>query len=959
MLKRLWKPFLVFAVLAVFTVVLFNEDVFDAYHTVVLQLFTFAIVLLGVWLRKWLFPAVIYFVALHLILDRVELGAFPASAFNESLIHIGFATAIHVILGQRDHSRARLKNYIDASRIATWEWNLKNNVMTYNERWAQMLGYTLAELKPITVDTWKRLAHPDDVAASQEQVDRVLAGTLDIYEYKARLRHKDGRWIWIQDRGKVVSWSRKGKPLVMSGTHTDITLEQTLAERIRIQNERFMRLVDSLPEIIYELDLAQRHTAIYGKWLKDLQTDPAAFLGKTARDIFGAEAEKHEKAFVRVMKGETVVYDWTTTIAGRKVYYQTSLSPILAPDGTVLAAAGIGRDVTALHEAEERLLHSHKLMQYIIEHSNSAIAVHDRNLRYLYVSDNYLNQYKIADRNIIGRHHYDVFPDLPQKWRDVHQRTLKGEIIQGDRDPYPREDGSVDYTRWESRPWYEDDGSIGGLIIYTEVITERVRMEQDIQRKADQLYIQKQQADATLLSIGDGVVSTDPSGNIVAFNQVAEQLTGWNAGMAIGKAFDDVFRLVNEATRATVPNPIRRALDAGHKIELENHTILLSRDGREYHIEDSAAPIITADGRLTGVVLVFRDVTEKKVKQREIEYLSNHDFMTGLYNRRHFVERLAQMDRPGHYPLGVVMGDFNGLKILNDAFGHDLGDEALRRIAIVLTSTYRKTDVIARIGGDEFAVILPNTDESEIEALAETVHTAVWDVTLNSVHLSMAIGYAVKKDALESIDDILKQAENSMYARKISEGSSVRNRTIQAILGTLTDKYEKEKVHSVRVSRICGAIGRALGLRADDQKELEMAGLYHDIGKIAIPDVILNKTGKLTPEEFEIMKKHTEVGYQILRAADEYSGLAEYALSHQERWDGKGYPRGLSGIGIPLISRIISVADAWEAMTSDRPYRAAMTRDLAAEQMRLHRGTQFDPDLVDVFLNDVFGKESL
>jgi len=959
MLKRLWKPLLVIAILAGFTLVLVNEDVFTEYHTVVLQLFTFTIVILGVWLRKWLFPAVGYFIVIHLILDHIELVAFPMSAFRESIIHIAFATAIYVILEQRDFSRRRLKNYIDASRIATWEWNLKTNVMTYNERWAQMLGYTLSELKPITVDTWKQLAHPDDVEASQEQVEQVLAGTLDMYEYKARLRHKGGYWIWIQDRGRIVSWSRKGKPLLMSGTHTDITLEQTLAEKIRMQNERFMRLVDSLPEIIYELDLKQKHTAIYGKWLKDLHLDPTSFLGKSAREMFGAEAAPHEIAFERVLKGETVVYDWHMTIAGRMGFYQTSLSPIIGPDGTVVAAAGIGRNVTALRDAEERLMHSHKLMQYIIEHSNSAIAVHDRDLRYLYVSDNYLNQYKIADHDIIGRHHYDVFPDLPQKWRDVHQRTLLGEIISGDRDPYPRADGSVDYTRWESRPWYEDDGSIGGLIIYTEVITEQVRLEQEIIKKADQLYIQKQQADATLLSIGDGVVSTDQEGKIVAFNKVAEQLTSWSADEAIGKSFEAVFHLVNEATRKNVANPVRLALDAGHKIELETHTILLSRGGHEYHIEDSAAPIITADGRLTGVVLVFRDVTEKNIKQREIEYLSNHDFMTGLFNRRHFVERMAQMDHPGHYPLGVVMGDFNGLKILNDAFGHDLGDEALRRIALVLTSTYRTTDVIARIGGDEFAVLLPNTDAVVIESLAQTVHAAVSRVTLNNVHLSMAIGYAVKQNESESIDDVLKQAENSMYARKISEGSSVRNRTIQAILGTLTDKYEKEKIHSVRVSRICGAIGRALELRADDQKELEMAGLYHDIGKIAIPDVILNKPGKLTPEEFEIMKKHTEVGYQILRAADEYSGLAEYALSHQERWDGKGYPRGLHGTDIPLISRIISVADAWEAMTSDRPYRAAMTLDLATEQMRINRGTQFDPELVDVFLGSVFGKESL
>jgi putative nucleotidyltransferase with HDIG domain len=237
-----------------------------------------------------------------------------------------------------------------------------------------------------------------------------------------------------------------------------------------------------------------------------------------------------------------------------------------------------------------------------------------------------------------------------------------------------------------------------------------------------------------------------------------------------------------------------------------------------------------------------------------------------------------------------------------------------------------------------------------IEELDGILRRAVSRETVNNVQLSIAIGYALKNGAGGSMDEVMKQAENDMYAHKISEGSSVRNKAIQAILGTLTDKYAKEKVHSERVSRICGAIGRALNLRAAELRELEMAGLYHDIGKIAIPDVILNKPGRLTPEEFEVMKKHTEVGYQILRAADEYSDLAESALSHQERWDGTGYPRGLSGTAIPLIPRIISVADAYEAMTSDRSYRRKLTRDEALEQLRLGKGTQFDPDLVDTFL---------
>lgn len=830
------KPVIVAAMLFGEMMFLMNEDYFTDFHTTVLQMFLVMILVIAIWFRSWLFPAVAVFIAFHVTMDAITIGDVPTAAIRESVIHVVIAVFLNFMLSERDRSRRRLQNYIAASRIATWQWDLKKNIMTYNERWAGMLGYTLDELKPITVDTWKRLAHPDDVPASDARVKSVLAGEREYYEYEARLRHKDGHWVWILDRGKIVLRSRKGRPLLMSGTHTDIT---------------------------------------------------------------------------------------------------------------------------ELRQAEEKLKHSHALMQYIIEHSNSAIAVHDRDMKYLYVSENYKWQYRLGEADIIGKHHYDVFPDLPQKWRDVHLRTLRGESFTGDRDPYPKDDGTVEYTRWECRPWYEDDGAIGGLVVYTEVITERVLMEQEIIKKADELFIQKRQAEATLLSIGDGVVSTDQDGRIVAFNKVAETLTGWCAAEAIGRSFEDVFTLVSEATRAIVANPVRKVMDGGCKVELENHTILVSRSGREFFIEDSAAPIITADGRLTGVVLVFRDVTEKNIKQREIEYLSIHDFMTGLYNRRYFVERMAEMDTASHYPLGVVMTDFNGLKILNDAFGHDLGDVALKRIAEVLTKTFRNEDVIARIGGDEFAVLLPNTAAAGIVALDEALRQAVTRVSINNVQLSLAIGYATKNDVSDSIDEVLKRAENDMYAHKISEGSSVRNRAIQAILGTLTDKYEKEKIHSERVSRICAAIGRALALRADDQKELEMAGLYHDIGKIAIPDVLLNKPGKLTPEEFETMKKHTEVGYQILRAADEYSDLAESALSHQERWDGTGYPRGLAGNAIPLFPRIISVADAYEAMTSDRPYRKAMSRDEAVLQMRLGKGRQFDPELVELFLDVVLPREEL
>jgi HD-GYP domain-containing protein (c-di-GMP phosphodiesterase class II) len=198
-----------------------------------------------------------------------------------------------------------------------------------------------------------------------------------------------------------------------------------------------------------------------------------------------------------------------------------------------------------------------------------------------------------------------------------------------------------------------------------------------------------------------------------------------------------------------------------------------------------------------------------------------------------------------------------------------------------------------------------------------------------------------------------------MYANKILHGQSTRNETIMTLFEALREKYEEEKLHSNRVSEYCKMMGENLGLSNDQIKELEFAGLMHDIGKITIPDRILDKPRKLTDIEWDIMKTHTINGYQILRSADKYSQLAEYALTHHERWDGKGYPNGLKGEEIPLFSRVISVCDAFEAMTADRPYRKALDYRVAIDELNRCAGSQFDSKLVEIFIKAIVVKENL
>jgi len=357
------------------------------------------------------------------------------------------------------------------------------------------------------------------------------------------------------------------------------------------------------------------------------------------------------------------------------------------------------------------------------------------------------------------------------------------------------------------------------------------------------------------------------------------------------------------------------------------------------------------------VFTIVRNVTEVKKVQLNNEYLSYHDQLTGLYNRRYFEEALIRLDQSNYLPIAVVMVDVNGLKLTNDAFGHQTGDKLLCLIAGILKRhcTLAK-DLVARIGGDEFVIVCPNTGQSQLERMVSQIYRSIEQERKEHSILSISIGWEIRTSDGQSMTEIFNKAEEYMYRKKLAESQSIRNQTVQAIMKTLNEKNVREKIHSERVSAISKLIGEAMGLDYGTVKELETAGLLHDIGKIAVDENILSKEGKLTREEYEKVKKHPESSYQILKSINAYAALADDVLSHHERWDGGGYPRRLKGEEISLIARIICVADAFEAMTADRSYRAAMTKEAALAELKRCAGTQFDPQIIEVFEKKVFAQ---
>jgi len=749
-----------------------------------------------------------------------------------------------------------------------------------------------------------------------------------------------------------------------------IPVSRRITQKIDRANENLLESFD-------RLDRSQK-ISVVGSWELDLETN-LMWGSQEAFNIYELSRESEfidssiirsmasnvdneilDKTLVNLIKnGETYDVKFTIKIGTKKKCIHSKASITKDSLGKPIKVLGVIRDITEevnnqkeINALAYELKQSHALLRSSINSQKNTIMISlDTNYKYLYFNE----PHKFGMKEIYGVEidtgvcifNYMSSQDDINRAKEKYDRTLLGESHKS-LEQYG--DLVVNYYESSYSPIINDVDEIVGISIFTENVTDRIEISKRIEASERKLQI----AEALLRGSIDSqlyipIFSLDTNYKYLLFNEAhsigMKELYG--VSIEIGKCIFDYISPKEDIPK--VKENYKIALSGTRHKKTEQYGELV-----KHFYEANYSPIIDKSDEIIGVSVFTEDITDRINREKEIEFLSFHDSLTGLYNRRFFEDQLKRLNNPRNLPLSIIMGDVNGLKLINDAFGHQAGDELLKMIGDIISKSIRGNDIAARWGGDEFAILLPNSGTDAAEVLINRIQKKIKKASFEYGKISISFGLETKNHKDEKINEIFASAEEFMYQNKLIEIDSIRGQTINTIMTALFEKSNEVKEHSERVSELSASIAEKMGLSKVNANDIKTMGLIHDIGKIVIDLQILDKPNKLTDEERKIIEQHPLSGSRMLNSSHEYSRLSAGVLHHHERIDGKGYPNGITGEQIPIESKIIAVADAFDAMTAERPYRLnPLSMEEAIAELKKHSGTQFDKDIVDVFVNMV------
>lgn len=658
---------------------------------------------------------------------------------------------------------------------------------------------------------------------------------------------------------------------------------------------------------------------------------------------------------------------------------------VLALVALLLMFIDLKRKSKSLAKANQELVNVRALWETFYNADASYVYLKDENLNYVLVNQAFKDLYQVTDEQVAGHNDYEL---LDYAYAEKYMST--------DREALEQNRRLVCINPWEGKVFKTTkfpvrllDGSRGVGAYITDVTDEyALQRTKERELKRNKLLLEvfnrnfintSEQLDFALKEIL--ALSGSRYGIIYTYNEDTQELRlsslsrdAASSGISPRKVchladagiWAEPLRqrkpiIVNDFSQ---PHPLKRGLPAGHAplarlmsvpviIEGKIVAVMGLANKQEPYDESDVDEMIML---LSGVwsTIQRRESTEK------LSYERNKDALTDLYNRRYFEEALRRLDTPENRPITILMGDVDNLKLTNDIFGHASGDILLKKIAGALQRDSREQDIIARWGGDEFVMLLPQTNSEQAQEIAERISQRLLTEKVRAIRCSISLGYATKFDATENILQVLSSAEAKMYAQKSMGKDSLLNQGLNMIITALFEKSAREKHHALRVRRLCLQFGEELALPESDLDRLMKAGYLHDIGKVIADSELLVVEGDPCDPQSADIRMHPAVGYRILSSFDATLELAEAVLSHHEAWDGSGYPRGLQGERIPLLARILAVIEAYDYFLNaiDYPvnnndnssYTSPARHQEALDEIRKGSGTSFDPRIADAFL---------
>ena len=723
-------------------------------------------------------------------------------------------------------------------------------------------------------------------------------------------------------------------------------IERKLVEEaLRESEEKYRTILENIEDGYYEVDLEGNFT-----FFNDSMSRIA---GRPKEELLGMNNRQYtdQKNSKKLFQTFNVVYrtgeplnelDWEIIRADGSIRcLEASVSLRKDASGKPIGFRGIVRDVTERKRAEELLRQSEEKYRTIIENIQDGYFENDLAGNMTFVNDVICKNLSYTKQELTGINYRQLMDkeDARKLYERYSELYRTGQPIKPFDIEYIRKDGTKVNAEISVSLIRDTEGKPVGFRGISRDTTERKRAEEALRQSEERFRQLAENIREVFYVLEQGCIRyVSP-----AYMEI------W--GRTPQRVYEDPQSFLDTIHPEDKEN-VRVSLMNKGGGEVEQVYRIVRPDGSVRWIKDRSFPIYDDSGEMLRVVGIAADITDLKLGEEKLKYLSLHDPLTGLYNRIYFEEEMNRIEKGRHETVGIISCDVDGLKLVNDTLGHDQGDNLLVTAAGVIRECFREGDLVARIGGDEFCILLPDTTEPAVEKACQRIQEAVisYNATGPEIPLSISVGSAVSKDANRSPRDLFKEADNSMYRKKLYHTQSFRSTIVKTLTNTLKERDITTEGHVLRLEKLLVGVAAFIGLPESMKSDLSLLAKFHDIGKVGIPDAILFKEGALTSEEWTEMKRHCEIGYRIALSASELIPIADWILKHHEWWNGKGYPLGIEGEKIPIECRLLAIADAYEVLTSARPYGKTLSSAEAVAELQRYTGTQFDPKLLEKFV---------